>query len=227
MNCTDFNTWWNDFLVEPRICEAKDGGFGARDEINRYIALLSPDLRTEFIDELVSIVCDRSKGSGVAFSVLEKNCTAEGFSRIASYVSTLSASTGLDDQSALSAALRVLAGSDNPRHRDLLKRYLLVAPIGVYWTSVPWALWPRDMDMFARSWTRYFSSVPATTWRDTVIVQAFLSKSDAIVCVRDVLQSATEEAWGHLRMALLKQIDRPWLKESEREQLKLACGNAG
>jgi hypothetical protein len=162
----------------------------------------------------------------VALGVLEKNCTAQGFSRIASHVSTLSASVRLDDQSALSAALRVLAGSDDPRHRDLLKQYLLVSPIGVCWTSVPWALWPRDVDLFARSWTRYFSSVPAAMWRDTMIVQAFLSKSDALVCVRDVLQSATEEAWGHLRMELLKQIDRPWLKQAEREQLRMACGSA-
>jgi hypothetical protein len=163
----------------------------------------------------------------VALGALEQHCSPEGFALLAGRVASLMASTAIDDQSYLSDCLRVLAKSAEPAHRQCIEDYLLSSPIGPYWSAVPWALWPDSPELFGRSWARYFAAEPPSRWRSTVIVQAFLSRPEALLCVRNALRANDETAWMHLREALLRGIDSPWLSESERGRLKSVCEGVG
>lgn len=226
MDRVNFDTWWSDFLAAPQVRGAKDGGYSAVEDIRRYVAAMSPNLRSEFVNELARIACAQSEGWSLAISSLEKTQDAKAFARIARHVLELKASTSFDSQSALGASLRVLAGSADPAHRRLLEEYLLEAPVGLYWTSVPWAVWPGDRDLFGRAWARYFSTVPVPNWRDTAIVQAFLSKPEALACVRDALRVTNGAAWTVLRAAIVSHSDAPWLSRDQCERVKLVCEDA-
>ena len=93
MGRVGFGTWWVEFLAEPRVRGAKDGGYAAVDELNRYVTRLAHGLREEFVDELVTVACKRQDGWGLAIGALEGCCTPAGFARIAAEASKLRASS--------------------------------------------------------------------------------------------------------------------------------------
>lgn len=227
MELVDFETWWNDFLANPRVRCAKDGGYDAIRELTRYTAALSPEIRVEFVDELTGIACRQTEGWSIAVASLEENWTQQTLERIADHVCSLKASTDPDARNAVCCFLRFLARSADPDHRELLEEYLLVGSIGPDWPSVPWAVWPDDPDLFGRSWARYFSTKPTENSRDTINVQAFLRNPDALACVRDALRNYNGAIWGLVRDAVLAQLGSPWLTEVERERVTRVCEAVG
>lgn len=224
MELVDFEAWWREFLADPRIKFAKDGGYAAEENLTRYIARLAHGSRAAFLTGMVEVVTARCDGWSLALATLEKNYDAHVLARLAKYAADLKPSSGLDDQAAASASLRVLTQSTEDTHRGLLKDYLLVERIGPYWTSVPWSLWPVDPDLFGRSWARYFSEVPDIQWRDTAVVQAFLQAPEALRCVRGVLQQASPRGWERLREAVMLHVDSQWLSDQDRQRVREVCG---
>ena len=224
MDLIEFDTWWTDFLVEPRIKGAKDGGYAAVDELTKFIARLAPGPRAAFLASMVEVAIAQSEGSGLALGALEKNYDAHVLGQLAKYATDIKSSSDLNDQATASACMRVLAHSADEAHRSLLRNYLLVDRRGPYWTSVPWSVWPADPDLFGRSWTRYFSEVPDTQWRNTVIVQAFLRDADALRCVREALRRVSPTGWNRLRNAVLEHLDSRWLTDEDRQRVREGCG---
>ncbi len=224
MTALEFDAWWREFLAERRDPSRSDRGENAADDLVRYAGRLSQDLHAEFVASLTRTACTRAEGWRVALRALESLGTPAVWGEVASRASALGSPTRIEDDEALAGFVRVLAASPDAGHRQVVRRYLLESPFGAYWSVVPGALWPRDPELFACSWARFFTEVPAATWQDTAIVQAFFDRPEALVCVREALGGADGAAWRPLRDAVRAQLGATWLSEDARTRLREVCG---
>ena len=151
MSQVEFDELWRDLLRG----EYKDGGYENIRQVIRYLAPLPENKRQAFLNELVSVGLNKSYGWGIALGVLESEATPEQIQRLCENVSSIRAEP--EGESNLVYVLRVLAKDATGDCLAPVADYLLNEPFRVYWSSVPWALWPHHRDLFVRAWVRYFT----------------------------------------------------------------------
>jgi hypothetical protein len=215
-----FELWWEGFLRQE---EAARDPYAAVRGLLRYVDGLPIERRRAFQCELVRVVADGSVGWGLAVEALV-NVEADILDPLRFALQT-EPGASVTDQSA--PVLRALARSKDRMLCDLVESFLLSSPTALYWSSVPWALWPHSRPSFARLWARYFQEAPPDSWRSTAIVQAFLQEDEALRLVRDALRSQNPGSWTILRDAVLAELASPWLSDEDRGRLERICWEAG
>lgn len=213
MSQVEFEELWEEFLSR----EYKDGGYENARQIKNYIQGLSDQKRVVFLDELVAIGISQKHGYRIALSVLESEAMPQHIQAVCEYVSRRI--NDPNEAENLVNLLRVLAADISGRCLAPVERYLLDNEIGLYWTSLPWALWPHHSELFCRAEVRYFTTRPSEEWRNSAIPQTYLSRSDALAQLKPKLSEASERAWQELRSVLWEQRNARWLDETKRRSL--------
>jgi len=162
----------------------------------------------------VIVGLNKSYGWGIALGVLQTEATRDQIRSLCGSVRSLPVEP--EAESNLVYVLRVLAADPNGDCLAAVEDYLLKGPFRVYWSALPWALWPHHRDLFVRAWVRYFTTRPSKEWRNTVVPQAFLGRADAL---KSQLLMTSNAAWRELRRALKKHRDAPWLNDEQRSAL--------
>lgn len=219
----EFEAWWKDF-IEPGRHSNDPRDHSPDGRLGQYVDQLHGPLRQGFLSELADVVVRRGDGWWAALETLETRNDPASLAKLAAYADRLWESPKTTDQDVVCQILRALVLSKDPAHRELIDRYLLRDPIKLYWSSVPWLLWPSDPALFGRSWARYFAETPVSDWRDNAISQSFLNHADALACVRDALRERSGDHWPALRRVMLDQISAPWLSDEDRARLREVCG---
>ena len=212
-----FDQWWAEFSHEHR--GDRDGGYRAVEDLVRFIGELEATDRRSFLDELLVVALG---GDSVAAAALGKCAEAPQVAALCAHLSPLPGPVSLSDESRLVTLLCILGADPHQACSSPVEEFLLRRGITVYWSSVPWALWPHNAELFVRAWTRYFSTQPVATWSDTSIVQAFLSHPDALAELKKELAVTNSEAWEALSSSLHQELENAsWLPKDTRVQLDL------
>jgi hypothetical protein len=180
--------------------------------------------RGAFLDELVQLATRADPGAGVALSVLESEAMPGHIRSICKHITPLPPVGSTAEESILVAFLRVVAADRSAQYLHLVEHYLLTRGLNPYWESLPWSLWAHYAELFCRAWAWYFSAVPASRWRGTAVVQAFLTHPDAIACLKRELLSTSADAWTQLHDAIEAEAEAPWLNQAQRDLLHASIG---
>lgn len=204
------------------LAEEADPYEAAR-RLSRDFRSLPRSERSGALDEALDLLLRERRCYGVVFFLLEGVSDAKVLEGIATRLQPAARLESDDEESHLADLMRVLGAAGGDALMAPVEAYLLERPIGPHWASVPWAIWPRRPELFARAWVRFFIDRDAGDWTHTLLIKSFLTEPDAVLAVREPLERASPRAWNALREALLRQAgDVGWLSRQQREALDRA-----
>jgi hypothetical protein len=214
-----FQAWWRQF---ERRTDGEDSHQIAR-RLRAKLRRTRVAERPEFIRGLWDVLLRQRRAYGVALLLLDDLKELERLHELARSLVPLPGLQSPDEEAHLADLLRVLAASNVRELLRPVEAYLLKRPIGPYWATVPWALWPHRKRLFTRAWQRYLGDVRPTDWKSTEVVECFLTEPEAVSLVRDAISGRDPQNWTHLRDALIGTADHVgWLSAEQRESLDRA-----
>lgn len=217
-----FEEWWGDFGRTKR-----ESGNVAVLDVLAYAAHLSDVKRGAFVDGLVNVGWLRD-GSNVALGALEELATPAVRRQIARAVETLPRvhpPHHLGDYR--TSLLRVLAADTSDEFLQPVDEYCQ-GEIGPAYTSVVWKLWPHHAGRFAKYHARYFAEQPWHEWAQSLVIQVFVDKPEALAAVRDVLVETKPDEWNSVRNAVLALCTPTpsWCQEDDVRNVRRICEQA-
>ncbi|RJR44161.1 MAG: hypothetical protein C4576_13315 [Desulfobacteraceae bacterium] len=196
-----FEEWWQDFLAQ---FDRRADPYTIIDRLRTYFRRLSDDESADFEQGLVDVVCSRGTAWSIAEAVLEDNPRTDTCSRVAAVLREFMPSS-IEDQSYEAEIVRILARCRNASAQSLVREFLLDKPIRMYWTSVPWSVWPQYPDLFGQAYVRYFENVDLERIRGTAVIQAFFFSPEALKQIKiAMLQTDKQDLWKRLRQVVLQ-----------------------
>lgn len=214
-----FEKWWKRF--ECRLEDEEPYKTASR--LQRKLGRMRVAERPEFLLQLWEVLLQHRHAYGVTLFLLDAVTDLVQLYEMAERLTPLPSLQPPDEEAHLADLIRILAASDVPGLGPPVEAYLLVRPIGPFWATVPWALWPHQKKLFTRAWQRYLRETQPTEWNATLIVKSFLTEPDAVRLVRSAVARQHPEDWEPLRLALIGEADQVgWLSEEQRESLDQA-----
>jgi hypothetical protein len=216
MTSRQFDRWWRHF-------DRRAQGEGCH-EITRRLRSKLKRIRVAdrpaFVRKLWPALLQDWHAYGVALQLLSHLREVERLHEMVDALMPLPGLQGTDEEAHLADLMRILAASDVPTLLEPVECYLLERPIGPYWETVPWALWPHRQQTFARAWQRYLVDVRPTDWKPTEVLESFLSEPDAVRVVRAEIAGDHPDDWNSLRDALRGEAEQVgWLSDEQRASL--------
>ncbi len=219
MNSKRFDIWWDGF--QRRVADEEP--FEIANRLRRKLCRTRVTEREEFLRRLWGVLLQRRRAYGVALFLLEGVKDLAQLRQLARKLMPLPGLQARDEESHLADLLRLLAAADVPTLLPPVEAYLLERPIGPYWATVPWALWPHQKELFARAWQRYLCETQPSDWNAALIIDSFLTEPEAVSLVRTMVAAVRPESWEFLRQALIGEAGQVgWLSEEQRESLDQA-----
>ena len=211
-----FESWWNGFECRTRSHDPFDTALRLSVKLRRTRVADRP----EFVNQLWEVLLQRQHAYGVALFFLDSLTDAQYLRSLAEHLTPLPPNQPHEEESHLADLVRILAAADMPGVLTPVEQYLLDRPIGPLWATVPWALWPHQAELFARSWLRYLREIQPNDWGTAMIVRSFLTEPDAVRLVRTTVSQDYPDQWLSLREALLGEADQVrWLSDEQRDSL--------
>jgi hypothetical protein len=220
---SEFEAWWSDYLT--RTAGVRDAG-AVIDDLRARLARLPAAERALLEDGFVEVVLGRREGWSEAAGALEGRLTRAGCSRIAARAVSLQRAS-LEDESYEAQLMRLLAASPACEEAPVVRSYLLDEPIGMYWSTVPWSLWPRDTDLFIAAQMRYLAERGPESVRGTAVIQSFFNTPTALALLKEALVRSDRQAlWERFRRAALDTRDTYLDDEKRHEVEAILCASA-
>jgi hypothetical protein len=214
-----FETWWSGFEQRTREAGAHEIAHWLRGKLRRTRVVE----RGAFLRDLWEVLLQRRRDYGVALFLLDALTDPEGLRELAGRLSPLPDLQSADEEAHLADLMRVLAAAGDSGLLPPVAEYLLERPMSPEWTTVPWALWPHQKELFALAWQRYLRETQPADWTDALIVESFLAEPDAVRILRSKVASEHPEHWDVLRNALIDEADQVgWLSREQRASLDRA-----
>ena len=219
MSVKSFDTWWSGF--ERRACDA--GPHETAERLRGKLRRTRVAERPGFLCDLWQVLLQQRRDYGVALFLLDALTDADCLHELALRLCPLPGLQSPDEEAHLADLMRVLAAANDPDLLLPVTQYLLERPMSPEWTTVPWALWPHQKELFARAWQRYLRETQPADWHDGLIVKSFLAEPDAVRLVRSKVALEHPEHWDTLRAALIDVADQvSWLSREQRASLDRA-----
>jgi len=214
-----FEIWWNGFTHRARDA----GSYEIAERLRGKLRRTRVADRAGFLCDLWEVLLQRRHDYGVALFLLDALTDAESLHELALKLSPLPELQNPDEEAHLADLMRVLAAAGGPGLLRPVTEYLLDRSMSPEWTTVPWALWPHQKELFARAWQRYLRETQPADWNDGSIVKSFLAEPDAVRIVRSKVAPEHPEHWDTLRAALIDVADQVgWLSREQRASLDRA-----
>jgi hypothetical protein len=199
--------------------ELRDAHEAAR-RLGRELRGLEASKRPAFLDQLLVALLQERHAYGVALFLLERLTDRATLEKLHERLRPLPGLQTDEEESHLADLIRILAATGDRSMTPAVEDYLLQREPSSQWSTVPWALWPHNCELFARAWLRYFGERDPADWTGTFVVRSFLSEPAAIDVVKQQLSRAAPERWALLRKALLHQAgSASWLSVEDRAEL--------
>ncbi len=217
-----YESWWREFVAGLR---ERGDAYEAAARLRRRLQALPPDERgPQAAMALHSLLVDQ-RAYGVALFLLEGLTDRSLLRTIASALESPPERCWDEEESYLADLIRLLAAANDELLVIPVRGYLLERRIDPHWSTVPWALWPHERELFARAWTRFFVETKPAEWAGSLVVRPFLGEADAIVLVGDRLGDTAPTRWNEFRDALTRQAGLAgWLTTEQRTALEQALG---
>lgn len=220
MNPTSFDKWWKRFR---RSVDRETNAREVAGTLRRHWLGLPEADRQPFLGMALEHLLQRERSYGVALFMLEAVTDPAYLAEFARHLQPLPDLQDEDEESHLADLMRVLGAAGDASLTEPISHYLLQRPIGPYWSSVPWALWPHDKKLFGRAWSRFFEEHDAGNGSMSRVLRSFLTEPEAIGVVKRFLAGSSRKRWEALRQALLRQAGRAqWLSPEQRQALERA-----
>ena len=214
-----FEAWWDGFTRRARHAGAYDTARRLQDKLRRTRVAE----RSEFLRDLWEVLLQRRREYGIALFLLDALTDPEGLQELATHLLPLPDLQSSDEEAHLADLMRLLAAADDPTVLPPVREYLLERGISPEWTTVPWALWPHQKDLFAQAWQRYLREKQPGDWNCSAMVKSFLAEPDAVRIVRSKVAHEHPEHWDVLRAALIDEAEHVgWLSREQRASLDRA-----
>lgn len=220
MTSPSFETWWKRFRASVRRgADAKETAQTLR---RHWLGLAETD-RRPYLDRALQRLLQRQRHYGVALFMLEAVTDPAYLGEFHRHLQPLPGLQPEDEESHLADLMRILGAAGDAALTPAIRAYLLERPIGPYWSSVPWALWPHERRLFGEAWTRFFLEHDAGNGNLGGVLRAFLTEPEAIGSVKRFLAPASASHWEGLRQALKRQAGgAQWLSAAQRRALERA-----
>jgi hypothetical protein len=214
-----FERWWKGFLKRMGLEEPHETARRLRRKLRRVKVADRP----EFSRRLLEVLLQRHHAYGVTLLVLEGIYDIAHLDDIAQHLQPLPGPQSDDEESHLSDLIRILAAANDDSLQPVVEEYLMDRPIGPYWPSVPWALWPYRKRLFGKAWRRFFLERDPADPKGTLIIKSLLTEPEAVRVIKSSLSVDSPERWEPLREALIRQAGLvSWLSDDQREALDRA-----
>ena len=87
----------------------------------------------------------------------------------------------------------------------------------MYYSVVPWSLWPAHPERFAQAQCRFLSENEPKRCVGTAIVQAYLSEADALKAVRE--NCGTAPWWKYFAASIRTEAGKRFVTEAQRQAI--------
>lgn len=215
-----FDRWWTEFVVWLDEC---DDPHEAARRLRRELHGWKSSEQRAFFERVQHRLLQERQAYGVSLFLLEGVTDPAYLEDVASHLLPLPELQSDDEESHLADLIRILAAVGESDLTPPVSNYLLERPIGPFWSTVPWSLWPHDKHLFGRSWRRFFLEHAPGDWKSTLVIKSFLTEAEAITAVREQLTEESAEVWVALRATLIRQAGLvTWLSDEQRAELDRA-----
>jgi hypothetical protein len=223
MNTTqlEFADWWEDWLQNGH---EREEFHDALERLFRFVDLLPPVKRDAFASELTGLACRQGKAWHIALGALERLAGRDAFERLSRVAIALPAvhpPHPLVDYRI--GILRVLGKDASGEFLGPVDAYC-AGEVDSWFTSVAWALWPHHKERFARCHARYFIETPQPRWSGTAVIQAFLTRPQALGWLRNRLISEHPATWNAVRTEVLAACSGTWTDDEQANEIRRLCG---
>ena len=174
--------------------ELRDAHEAAR-RLGRELRGLEASKRPAFLDQLLVALLQERHAYGVALFLLERLTNRATLEKLHERLRPLPGLQTDEEESHLADLIRILAATGDRSMTPAVEDYLLQREPSSQWSTVPWALWPHNRELFARAWLRYFGEREPAEWTGTLVIRSFLSEPAAIDVVKQQLSGAAPERW--------------------------------
>ena len=214
-----FEAWWDGFTRRAGHAGPYETAHRLRGKLRRTPVAE----RSEFLRDLLEVLLRQRREYGIVLFLLETVTDPAGLRELAARLSPLPGLQSSDEEAHLADLMRLLAATGDPTLLPPVREYLLERSMSRDWATVPWALWPHQKELFARSWQRYLRETQPHDWSGTAVVESFLAEPDAVRIVRRQVAGADPEHWDVLRAALIDEAAHVgWLSREQRASLDRA-----
>lgn len=214
-----FESWWRQFGRRVEGEEPHEIARRLRVKLKRTRVAERPRLLRKL---WVGLLQDW-RAYGVALLLLDHLKDVRLLHELARGLVPLPSLQSADEEAHLADLMRILAAADSTALLPPVECYLLERPIGRFWSTVPWALWPHRPGLFARAWRRYLLDLRPSDWNPPEVLECFLSEPEAVRVVRAAIVDEHPDGWNVVRDALLGEARQVgWLSDEQRESLDRA-----
>ena len=218
----EFPEWWEDWLQKGHEREELHA---ALERLFRFVDLLPPKKRHAFASELTDLACRQGKAWHIALAALERLAERDDFKRLSLVATALPAvhpPHPLVDYRI--GVLRVLAKDTSGEFLGAVDAYC-DGEVDAWFTSVAWALWPHHKERFATCHARYFIETPQSRWSGTAVIQAFVTRPQALECLRNRLVNKHPATWNAVRTEVLAACSGSWVDAEQANEIRRVCGS--
>lgn len=215
MPAATFEVWWEKIRRDP---SALSDPHAAALRLSGRLGELPAEDHAAFLDDLLRFLLRERFAYGVTLFLLQGISDPAALDVIARHLSPLPERQSDEEEAHLADLIRILAATNLEQLGNEVSSYLTEREIGPYWSSVPWALWPHQPELFANAWARFLEQQQPECFDDLLVVRSFLGEPQAIPVVRRKLP---RKLWRPFREALRREesVVR-WLSDEQRTELR-------